>query len=78
MNFQYQRTDIAARCTSEFSVEFVWKAATFDRMRAALKTFVRDSSTVSSHIYHRILGQEAEETEIAAKQPQKDFCTGIG
>ncbi len=35
------------------SIEFVWKATSFDRMQAALKKFAVDDASVSTYIYHR-------------------------
>ncbi len=46
---------------SFFSIEFVWKATSFDRMQAALKKFAVDDASVSTYIYHRLLGHEVEE-----------------
>ena len=40
-------------CTSGFSVEFVWKGTTFERMQGAMKTFAIDETSVSGYIYHK-------------------------
>lgn len=48
-------------CTHNFSVDFVWKPTSFDRMQNALKNFAVDETSVSSFIYHRLLGHEEEE-----------------
>lgn len=43
-------------CTlSAGQVEFVWKAVSYDRMQAALKTFAVDDTSVSGYIYHRYM-----------------------
>ena len=39
--------------TVGFTVEFVWKSATFDRMQRALKAFAVDEACVSGYLYHR-------------------------
>jgi hypothetical protein len=39
--------------TVDYSVEFVWKSTTFDRMQRALKLFVVDETSVSGYLYHR-------------------------
>lgn len=39
--------------TVDFSVEFVWKSTTFDRMQRALKLFAVDETCVSGYLYHR-------------------------
>lgn len=75
IGLQLRRTDInattTARCTSEFGVEFVWRAVTFDRMRDALRMFVRNGGGMESVIYRRILGHEVEEQTLAVKLPKK-------
>jgi regulator of nonsense transcripts 1 len=43
-----------------FSVDFVWKSISFDRMQAAMKTFVVDETSVRGYIYHRLLGHVVE------------------
>ncbi|KAI8827077.1 P-loop containing nucleoside triphosphate hydrolase protein [Fimicolochytrium jonesii] len=47
-------------CTHNFSVDFVWKSTSFDRMQAAMRTFAHDERSVSPYIYHRLLGQDVE------------------
>eukprot|EP00798_Chlamydomonas_sp_ICE-L_P030131 gene30131-35107_t len=39
-----------------YSVEFVWKATSFDRMRSALDIFAKYSASISAYLYHSILG----------------------
>jgi len=39
-----------------FTVEFIWKSTSFDRMRLALKIFMRDESSLSNYIFYKILG----------------------
>ena len=36
-----------------YSVEFVWKSTTFDRMQRALKVFAVDETSVSGFLYHK-------------------------
>jgi regulator of nonsense transcripts 1 len=36
--------------THGFSVDFVWKPTSFDRMQAAMKTFAVDEKSVSGYI----------------------------
>ena len=43
-------------CTHNFSVDFVWKSTSFDRMQAAMKTFAIDEQSVSGYIYHKLMG----------------------
>jgi regulator of nonsense transcripts 1 len=39
--------------TTGFSVEFVWKGTTFERMQRAMKTFAVDETSVTGYLYHR-------------------------
>lgn len=43
---------------SNFSIQYVWKATSFDRMRKALQEFATNSNCVSSYIYHKLLGHQ--------------------
>eukprot|EP00164_Ancoracysta_twista_P012521 GFYU01019681.1.p1 GENE.GFYU01019681.1~~GFYU01019681.1.p1 ORF type:complete len:1021 (+),score=253.32 GFYU01019681.1:29-3091(+) len=54
-----------------FSVDFVWKSTSFDRMQNAMKTFAIDDTSVSGYIYHRILGHEVETQTIRAQLPRR-------
>ncbi|EDW00220.1 regulator of nonsense transcripts 1 homolog isoform X2 [Drosophila grimshawi] len=42
--------------TSNFSVDFIWKCTSFDRMTRALRNFAMDRNSVSNYIYSRLLG----------------------
>ncbi|XP_068154504.1 regulator of nonsense transcripts 1 homolog [Drosophila tropicalis] len=44
------------KCTSHFSVDFIWKCTSFDRMARALHNFAMDRNSVSNYIYSRLLG----------------------
>ncbi|KAL7744743.1 hypothetical protein ACLKA6_007049 [Drosophila palustris] len=44
------------KCTSNFSVDFIWKCTSFDRMTRALRHFAMDRNSVSNFIYARLLG----------------------
>lgn len=41
-------------CTHGFSVDFVWKATSFDRMQASMKNFAIDEKSVSGYIVRRV------------------------
>ena len=49
-------------CTVGYTVEFVWKAISFDRMKTALNTFREYSASISGYIFHSILGHALEPT----------------
>ena len=41
-----------------YSVEFVWKSVSFDRMQNALKSFALESHSVSGYLYHQLWGMK--------------------
>lgn len=48
---ELKRSDnVPTDCTHGFAVDFVWKATSFDRMQAAMKTFAIDEKSVSGYI----------------------------
>lgn len=53
-----------------FSVEFVWKSTSFDRMQTAMRTFAVDDTSVSGYLYHRLLGHEVESQQIRVTPPK--------
>jgi len=57
-------------CTSNFVVDYVWKATSFDRMQAALRKFAVDDTSVSAYIYHRLLGHDVEEVLFRTHLPK--------
>ncbi|CAB4425091.1 unnamed protein product [Rhizophagus irregularis] len=58
-------------CTHNFSVDFVWKSTSFDRMQAAMKTFAVDETSVSGFIYHKLLGHEVEPQVLRTAMPKR-------
>ena len=51
--------------TTQFKLEFVWKATTYDRMRHALHEFLRCSerkdSPMSAYLMHKLLGHDIDD-----------------
>lgn len=45
---------------SVYSVDFVWKGTSYERMQSALKTLAVDDTSVSGYLYHRLLGHDVE------------------
>jgi regulator of nonsense transcripts 1 len=45
----------------KFTIEFVWKSTSFDRMKYALKVFLKDEQSVSEYIFYKILGYKNPE-----------------
>eukprot|EP00917_Polyrhabdina_sp_WS-2016_P013318 GHVP01029328.1.p1 GENE.GHVP01029328.1~~GHVP01029328.1.p1 ORF type:complete len:938 (+),score=153.54 GHVP01029328.1:1100-3913(+) len=56
--------------TSEFTVEFVWKSTSFDRMQSAMRELVSDSVAVSRYLYHKLLGHVVDEQLIRTPLPR--------
>eukprot|EP00227_Mantoniella_beaufortii_P010412 CAMPEP_0197594112 /NCGR_PEP_ID=MMETSP1326-20131121/19759_1 /TAXON_ID=1155430 /ORGANISM="Genus nov. species nov., Strain RCC2288" /LENGTH=1013 /DNA_ID=CAMNT_0043160221 /DNA_START=77 /DNA_END=3114 /DNA_ORIENTATION=+ len=54
-----------------FSVDFLWKSTSFDRMQAAMKAFALDETSVSGYLYHLLLGHEVEPQVLKAIIPKK-------
>jgi regulator of nonsense transcripts 1 len=44
-----------------FTIEFIWKSTSFDRMKHALRIFMRDESSLSNYIFYKILGYNTQE-----------------
>lgn len=45
--FQYVLQGVPVDLNHGFSVDFVWKSTSFDRMQGAMKTFAVDETSVS-------------------------------
>lgn len=58
-------------CTHGFSVDYVWKATSFDRMQSAMKTFALDERSVSGYIYHKLLGHDLEPQVLRTQMPKR-------
>lgn len=60
-----------------FSVDFVWKSTSFDRMQGAMKTFAVDETSVSGYIYHHLLGHEVEFQMVRNALPRRFGAPGL-
>ncbi|XP_048131750.1 regulator of nonsense transcripts 1 homolog [Rhodamnia argentea] len=60
-----------------FSVDFVWKSTSFDRMQGAMKTFAVDETSVSGYIYHHLLGHEVELQMVRNTLPRRFGAPGL-
>ncbi|KAI9495491.1 RNA helicase-domain-containing protein [Zychaea mexicana] len=70
---ELRRTDkVPVECTHNFSVDFVWKSTSFDRMQLAMKTFAVDETSVSGYIYHRLLGHDVEPQVLKTQMPKSN------
>jgi regulator of nonsense transcripts 1 len=60
-----------------FSVDFVWKSTSFDRMQGAMKNFAVDETSVSGYIYHQLLGHEVEAQMVRNTLPRRFGVPGL-
>ncbi|KAJ3678718.1 hypothetical protein LUZ60_002521 [Juncus effusus] len=63
--------------THGFTVDFVWKSTSFDRMQTAMKTFAVDETSVSGYIYHHLLGHEVEHQIVRNTLPRRFGAPGL-
>ena len=55
----------------KYIVEFVWKSTSFDRMKQALKIFLKDETSLSNYIFYKILGYNTQDQYINANIPKQ-------
>lgn len=60
-----------------FSVDFVWKSTSFDRMQSAMKTFAIDETSVSAYLYHKLLGHAVEPQTLRVTLPKRFSAPGL-
>ena len=46
---------------TNFTIEFVWKSTSFDRMKLALKIFLKDEASISEYLFYKLLGYNTKE-----------------
>jgi regulator of nonsense transcripts 1 len=54
------RKDAPIDQSSGFSIDFVWKPTSFERMQRALKLFLVDEFSLTGYLFHLILGHDVE------------------
>jgi regulator of nonsense transcripts 1 len=54
-------------------IDFVWKATSYDRMQAAMREFAVNENSVSSFLYHQLLGHTSEDPEMLRVNLPKRF-----
>ena len=61
-----------------YSIDFVWKSTSFDRMQAAMRNFALDEKSVSPFIYRQLLGYcDTEQPQINLTLPKKFSVPGL-
>lgn len=68
---------VPTECTHNFTVDYVWKATSFDRMQHAMKQFAVDEMSVSGYIFHRLLGHEVAAAPTKTQLPRKFSAPGL-
>jgi len=63
--------------TTGFTVELVWKATPFDRMKQAMRVFAADETSASSYLYHRLLGHNVDQVTMNVDVPDKITAPGL-
>lgn len=56
--------------TIGFTVEFVWKSTSFDRMQNAMRQLALDDASVSPYLYHKLMGHPVDEQVIRTPLPR--------
>ncbi|PFH31973.1 RNA helicase (UPF2 interacting domain) protein [Besnoitia besnoiti] len=52
-----------------YTIEFVWKSTSFERMQNALRQLAVDEISVSSYLYHTLMGKQMEHQIIQTPMP---------
>jgi regulator of nonsense transcripts 1 len=62
-----------------FSVEYVWRGTSYERMQVALRSFSVDQTSLSGYLYHSILGHDVEDPSIqqSTSVPKKLSAPGL-
>ena len=69
--------DIPTECTTHFTIDYVWKSTSFDRMQTAMKTFAINETSVSGFIYHKLLGHEVQAQVLKTNMPKRFSAPGL-
>ncbi|KAG9018942.1 hypothetical protein FRB90_008136 [Tulasnella sp. 427] len=78
IGLELRRNDqVPTQCTHNFTVDFVWKSTSFDRMQLAMKTFAIDEKSVSGYIYHKLLGHDLEPQVLKTQMPKRFSAPGL-
>ena len=65
------RDQVPRNCTNGFSVEYVWKPTSFERMQRAMRVFANKPGAVSPHIRAALLGHESMTPSLNIPEPEK-------
>jgi len=62
---------------AKFTIEFVWKSTSFDRMKLALKIFLKDENSISEYLFYKILGYNTKEQFLRNNIPKQLSVAGM-
>jgi len=68
---------VPTECTHSFSVDYVWKSTSYDRMQLAMKSFAVNEQSLSGYIYHRLLGHELPPVILKTNMPRRFSAPGL-
>ncbi|KTW29366.1 hypothetical protein T552_01320 [Pneumocystis carinii B80] len=68
---------IQTDCTHNFSIDYVWKSTSFDRMQMALKQLAINETSVSGYIYHKLLGHDIAPLVLKTQMPKRFSSPGL-
>ncbi|OMJ15386.1 Regulator of nonsense transcripts 1 [Smittium culicis] len=74
---EISRMDAPIELTHNFCIDYVWKPTSFDRMQLSMKTFALDETSVSSYIYHKLLGHDVEPQILKSPLPKRFTAPGL-
>jgi len=60
-----------------FSLDFVWKSTSFDRMQVAMRKLAVDEQCTSVYLYHVLLGQEVDMEPLRVAMPRHMSAPGL-
>ena len=63
--------------TTGFTVEYVWKGVSYERMQRALRSFAVDDTSMSGYLYHRLLGHPVDPPAVKVNIPRNLSAPGM-
>ena len=69
--------NIPLNTTNGYTVGFVWKSTSFDRMQTKMKTFAVKDTSVSGYLYHCLLGHDVEPQTFNVQLPRRFWPPGL-
>jgi len=66
-----EQSAIPTDCTHNFSVDYVWKSTSFDRMQHGMRTFAVNEQSVSGFLYHKLLGHDPQPQALKTQMPKR-------